>query len=43
VLRELPVLPLWFGKTFIIYSENVDNVGYSPLEQILLTEVTVNT
>jgi len=41
VLRELPVLPLWFGKTFIIYSENVENVKFSPLEQLLLTEVTV--
>jgi len=42
VLEELPVIPLWFGQTFIVYSENVDNVGYSPLDQILLTEVTVN-
>jgi oligopeptide transport system substrate-binding protein len=42
VLEDLPVIPLWFGQTFIVYSENVDNVSYSPLEQILLTEVTVN-
>ncbi len=42
VLEELPVIPLWFGQTFIVYSENVDNVGYSPLEQVLLDEVTVN-
>jgi oligopeptide transport system substrate-binding protein len=42
VLEELPVIPLWFGTTFIVYSENVDNVNYDPLNQILLTEVSVN-
>jgi ABC-type transport system substrate-binding protein len=41
VLRELPVIPLWFGRTFIVYSDNVANVNYSPLEQILLSEVQV--
>ncbi len=42
ILEELPVIPLWFGVSFIVYSENVDNVGYDPLQQIPLTEVTVN-
>jgi ABC-type transport system substrate-binding protein len=42
VLRELPVIPLWFGQTYIVYSQNVDNVTYDPLRNIVLTEVTVN-
>ncbi len=42
VLEELPAIPLWFGVTSIVYSENVDNVGYDPLRDIPLTEVTVN-
>jgi oligopeptide transport system substrate-binding protein len=41
VLEELPVVPLWFSDQFLVYSENVDNVKYSPLDQILLDEVTV--
>jgi len=41
VLEELPVVPLWFADQFLVYSENVDNVKYSPLDQILLDEVTV--
>ncbi len=41
VLRELPVIPLWFGQTFIVFSDNVSNVEYSPLDQLLLTRVQV--
>ena len=37
------VIPLWFGQTFILSSTNVDNVGYSPLDQLLLKDVTVNS
>ncbi|MDQ3104635.1 MAG: ABC transporter substrate-binding protein [Actinomycetota bacterium] len=42
VLEELPVIPLWFGENFRVYSENVDNVGHDPLRQLLVNEVTVN-
>ncbi len=41
ILEELPVIPLWFSDQFLVYSENVGNVKYSPLDQILLDEVTV--
>ncbi len=43
VLDEMVVIPLWFGKTFTLYSDNVDNVGYSPLDQLLLKDVTVTS
>jgi oligopeptide transport system substrate-binding protein len=43
VLDEMVVIPLWFGQTFILYSDNVDNVAYSPLDQLLLTDVTVSS
>ncbi len=42
ILEELPVAPLWFGIQFMVYSENIDNVTYSPLDQIVLTDITVN-
>ncbi len=42
ILEELPVIPLWFGEAFIVYSENVGNVQYDPLLQIPLERVTVN-
>ena len=43
VLDNMVVIPLWFGQTFILSSTNVDNVGYSPLDQLLLKDVTVNS
>lgn len=42
VLKELPVMPLWFGTSFVLYQDNIDNVAYSPFEQILLKDVTVS-
>ena len=42
VLDELPVIPLWFGQEYLVYSQNVDNVTYDPLRDIVYTEVTVN-
>jgi ABC-type oligopeptide transport system substrate-binding subunit len=42
VLEELPVIPFYFGRTSIAYAENLDNVVYDPLRQILLGEVTVS-
>jgi ABC-type oligopeptide transport system substrate-binding subunit len=42
VLEELPVIPTYFGKTAIVYADNLDNVSYDPLQQILLGEVTVS-
>ncbi|WP_457206540.1 peptide ABC transporter substrate-binding protein [Nocardioides sp. P5_C9_2] len=34
-------IPLWFGKTFIVFSTNVENVKYSPTDQLLLSGVSV--
>jgi len=42
VLEELPVLPLWYGRTSIVYAENLDNVTYDPLQQIKLGDITVS-
>ena len=41
VLEDMPVIPLWFGKSEIVYNERLDNVTYDPLLQILLGEVSV--
>jgi ABC-type oligopeptide transport system substrate-binding subunit len=41
VLDNMVVIPLWFGKTFILSSDNVEGVAYSPLDQLLLKEVSV--
>jgi oligopeptide transport system substrate-binding protein len=41
VLEDLPVIPLWFGKTFTLFSQNVENVSYSPFDQLLLKDVSV--
>jgi oligopeptide transport system substrate-binding protein len=43
VLDNQIVIPLWFGRTFIISSENVENVQYSPTDQMLLAEVGVTS
>lgn len=42
VLDQLPVIPLWYGRTSIVYSENLDNVVYDPLQQIKLGEIEVS-
>ena len=41
VLENMVIIPLWFGKTFTLYSDRVDNVAYSPTDQVLLKQVTV--
>lgn len=43
VLDNMVVMPLWFGQTFILSSQNVSNVAYSPLDQLLLKDVTVKS
>lgn len=43
VLDEMVVIPLWFGETFTLYSDRVDGVAYSPLDQLLLKDVTVSS
>ena len=40
VLDNQVVIPLWFGKTFIVFSEKIQNLQYSPTDQMLLTEVS---
>lgn len=41
VLEDMPVIPLWYGKTSIVYSEDIENVNYDPLQQTLLGQITV--
>jgi oligopeptide transport system substrate-binding protein len=43
VLEEMVVIPLWYGKTFGLFSDRVDNLSYSPLDQYLLAEVSVTS
>lgn len=43
VLDNMVVIPLWFGQTFYVMSENVDNVKYSPTDQLLLDEISVTS
>lgn len=41
VLDDQVNIPLWFGKTFIVHSDRLENVLYSPTDQLLLAEVSV--
>ena len=41
VLDNMIVIPLWFNKTFVLFSDRVDNVEYSPTDQVLMKKVTV--
>ncbi len=43
VLDKMVVIPLWFGNTFYVLSDNVENVQYSPTDQLLLSEVSVTS
>jgi ABC-type transport system substrate-binding protein len=43
VLENMVVMPLWFGQTFILSSDNVEGVNYSPLDQLLLKDVSVTS
>jgi hypothetical protein len=38
----MPVIPMYYGEAFYIYSENVDNVVYDALNRIDVSKVTVN-
>jgi oligopeptide transport system substrate-binding protein len=42
-LEDMPIIPLWSQIDTVIWSENVDNVGYDAMRgQIPLLDVTVN-
>lgn len=41
LLEDMPVIPISYGEAFYIYSEDVENVQYSALYDIGLSEVTV--
>jgi oligopeptide transport system substrate-binding protein len=41
LLEDMPIIPISYGEAFYIYSENVDNVQYSALYDIHLSEVEV--
>jgi oligopeptide transport system substrate-binding protein len=41
VLEQMPVMPLWFGETQTVHSENVDNVVVDAFGRLRLTEVEV--
>ena len=41
ILDNVVVMPLWFGQTFTLISDRIDNVGYSPTDRFPLQEITV--
>jgi ABC-type oligopeptide transport system substrate-binding subunit len=41
-LEDLPLLPLWVSQAPTAYSQDVDNVNYNIVDEIVLNEVTVN-
>jgi ABC-type oligopeptide transport system substrate-binding subunit len=41
ILDNVVVIPLWFGQTFTLISDRIDNVGYSPTDRFPLQEITV--
>ncbi|MGH3444621.1 MAG: peptide ABC transporter substrate-binding protein, partial [Nocardioidaceae bacterium] len=42
LVEDMPVIPMYYGKAFYIYSKNVSNVKYDPLYRIDVSQVTVN-
>jgi ABC-type oligopeptide transport system substrate-binding subunit len=42
LIEDMPVIPMYYGEAFYIYSENVDNVDYDALNRIDVSKVTVN-
>ncbi len=41
VVRDLPVLPMWFGRTANVRSENVKDYVYNPIHGTVYTEITL--
>jgi oligopeptide transport system substrate-binding protein len=42
ILQEMPVIPMWYGRTDAAWSENVSNVEVSAFTFVDLAKVTVN-
>jgi len=41
VVREMPVIPMWFSKTANVRSENVKDYVYNPIHGTVFTEITL--
>lgn len=43
LIEDMPVIPMYYGKAFYIYSDQVSNVNYSALYRIDVSQVTVTS
>jgi oligopeptide transport system substrate-binding protein len=43
LLEEMPIMPMFFRKTTGAHSENVSNVRFDAFQDVVLTQVTVNS
>lgn len=41
LIEDMPVIPVYYGKAFYVYSSHVQNVNYDPLYRIDVSKVTV--
>jgi peptide/nickel transport system substrate-binding protein len=41
VVRELPIIPMWFSKTANVRSENVKDYVYNPIHGTVFSEITL--
>jgi ABC-type transport system substrate-binding protein len=42
VAEDLPVIPMWFGLTTVVWSENVNEMVYNPISGVEYGQVTMN-
>ncbi|WP_117214348.1 peptide ABC transporter substrate-binding protein [Allorhizocola rhizosphaerae] len=42
LVRDLPVLPMWFGKATVLYSKNVKGIPYNTISGVELQNVELN-
>ena len=41
VVREIPVIPMWFGKVTAVYGEGVDKFVYNNISGVSYGEITL--
>jgi ABC-type transport system substrate-binding protein len=41
ILKDLPVIPMWFGKVTNVYSQNVKTYVYNPISGTAFHQIAV--
>jgi len=42
LVEDLPVIPMWFGLTTVVWGENVDSIVYNTISDVEYGQVTLN-